>query len=696
MSGIHSLVSRQTTYLALALALFASIANGLTVSNTILVFARDTDSAYSGTSGLSGYGIPYQTVIVPQAGVTLPTLNSSADAGNYAGFIVLSEVSYDYNGTWSSALTTAQWQQIYDYQNTFGARLVRLDVYPGPDFGVTTTIDGAGCCDTGVEQLISITNDTAFPTANIVLGAGVSSEGLWHYPATITNSSIAEEIAQFANGGSFTTETTAAVINTFGTRQQMVWFSSWATSWSPASNFLQHAYIHWITRGLFVGRRRIYLDTQVDDMHLETELYSPAGVNFRVRPADLEAHVSWMASLNARLPAGSNYFIEIGHNGNGAVEAAVDVDTNAVCDPETAIEYPDQVDTPLEFQKPPGTGTNIWPTTPTNYTWSLACVKLDDLATWFTVAANRDAFAHISHTFSHESLDNATYSDANKEIYFNVAWLKQVGIYNALRFTPNGIIPPAITGLHNADVLRAWDDNGIVRVVGDNTRPVLLNTENEFWPLISTVAANGYAGITIVPRWATTIYYNCDLPNCTTAEWIATSAGSGDFTNLLNDARSTNVRHLLGLHHDPFMFHQANLRQSDVPSSTVGSQTGQFSLLQIWVETVLQELTRLTTWPIITLKHDDIAQQFINRMALDQCNPNLTYIYSPDKKSITGATVTANSNTCSVPIPITFPGKASTSATGTTTEQVGSDPLTIWTTLSGEAVTFDLASPIAL
>lgn len=136
MSGILSFVSRQASFFALAFTLFASITNGLTVSNTILVFARDTDSAYSGTSGLSGYGIPYQTVIVPQDGVTLPTLNSSADAGNYAGFIVLSEVSYDYNGTWSSALTTAQWQQIYNYQNAFGARLVRLDVYPGPDFGM--------------------------------------------------------------------------------------------------------------------------------------------------------------------------------------------------------------------------------------------------------------------------------------------------------------------------------------------------------------------------------------------------------------------------------------------------------------------------------------------------------------------------------------------------------------------------------
>jgi hypothetical protein len=41
------------------------------------------------------------------------------------------------------------------------------------------------------------------------------------------------------------------------------------------------------------------------------------------------------------------------------------------------------------------------------------------------------------------------------------------------------------------------------------------------------------------------------------------------------------------------MFHQANMRQSDVVTRTVGSQTGQFSLLQIWVETITQEMTRL-------------------------------------------------------------------------------------------------------
>jgi hypothetical protein len=354
---------------------------------------------------------------------------------------------------------------------------------------------------------------------------------------------------------------------------------------------LEKCGIAWLTDPV-VGRRRIYFNTQVDDMHLETDLYTPAGSTYRVIPGDIAAHVTWQTGLNSRLPAGSAYFIEIGHNGNGDIEAATDLAVNS-CTPNSAIEYPDQIDTALEFQKPLGTGTDIWPKTPTSYVWSATCAGQDALAAWFKNAANANNFAHISHTFTHEALNNATFNDANREIVFNQAWLKQMGLSTLTKFSPKGLIPPAITGLHNGDAIRAWTTNGIVNVVGDNTRPVLLNTQNEFWPLISTVAANGFAGLTIMPRWATTIYYNCDLPACTLAEWIATSGGSGTFTDLLNDARSTNTRHLLGLHQDAFMFHQANMRQTDVPASTVGTQTGKLSLLMIWVETVLQEMSRL-------------------------------------------------------------------------------------------------------
>jgi len=100
---------------------------------------------------------------------------------------------------------------------------------------------------------------------------------------------------------------------------------------------------------------------------------------------------------------------------------------------------------------------------------------LDQLKVWWATASNLNAFAHLSHTFTHEDEDNATYFDVNNEISWNQAWLKQVGIASATKFS-KGLIPPGITGLHNGDALRAWAANGVTQVVGDNTRPALLNT----------------------------------------------------------------------------------------------------------------------------------------------------------------------------------------------------------------------------
>lgn len=58
----------------------------------------------------------------------------------------------------------------------------------------------------------------------------------------------------------------------------------------------------------------------VDDMFLESDIYSPSGTTFQITPADLAQHVTWMGTINAKLNAGSNYFVEVGHNGNGNIE----------------------------------------------------------------------------------------------------------------------------------------------------------------------------------------------------------------------------------------------------------------------------------------------------------------------------------------------------------------------------------------
>lgn len=62
------------------------------------------------------------------------------------------------------------------------------------------------------------------------------------------------------------------------------------------------------------------------------------------------------------------------------------------------------------------------------------------------------------------------------------------------------------------------------------------------------------------------------------------------------------------------MFHQANMRLGDTPTYTAGSEVGQFSLLQIFTEVVLQEMMRLTTWPVVTLGLADLGTAFTNRM----------------------------------------------------------------------------------
>jgi len=225
--------------------------------------------------------------------------------------------------------------------------------------------------------------------------------------------------------------------------------------------------------GTVIGRRRVLLSVQVDDLLLVSDLYRPINGTFRLRTTDLDSHVSWTQNFNSRLPAGSDFIIELAHNGNGNIDSAYNTNKGH-CNPE-AIDYDEPEDPPLEWVKPLGTGTNKWPNLPTTYGWSSACVSDDPLSAWFKTPAQRDAFAHVSHTFTHLNLNNATYSDVSKEIQFNQSWFSQIGIASAATFSGKGLVPPMITGLHNGDSIKALMDNGIKYVVGDLSRPVLGN-----------------------------------------------------------------------------------------------------------------------------------------------------------------------------------------------------------------------------
>lgn len=97
-----------------------------------------------------------------------------------------------------------------------------------------------------------------------------------------------------------------------------------------------------------------------------------------------------------------------------------------------------------------------------------------------------------------------------------------------------------------------------------------------------------------------------------------------------------------------------------------------------------------------TLKHDDLMQQFLNRQTRDKCRPSMTWQTSADGNSIESISVyTAGGNKCDTTIPITVPS-AVASNTGATSEQLGTDPLTLWVTMNGASRTYKFSKPVPL
>ncbi|KAF3906625.1 hypothetical protein ABW20_dc0109155 [Dactylellina cionopaga] len=159
---------RLPALLFILLTLFSlSTAIAVKIHNTILVVTPDQASADALTGTVNGYGIPYEVLIVPQAGITLPQLNQTNGDGNYGLFIVISQVSYNYGDRWASALTTDQWNLMYDYQTMYGVRMVHINAYPASGFGTTPL---GGCCNAGDDQTVTVDKGIAadqFPTAGL-------------------------------------------------------------------------------------------------------------------------------------------------------------------------------------------------------------------------------------------------------------------------------------------------------------------------------------------------------------------------------------------------------------------------------------------------------------------------------------------------------------------------------------------------
>ena len=139
----------------LFLLYLSTLTHGLLYNSTALIIAAHIDDANEASYILKGYGIGYETSLVPQADTPLPTLESS-DGGKYGLFVVYAKTVI--NGT--SMLRDDQWEALWSYQRKYSVRMVHLNVLPDAGFGAQTISTG-GCCDGNVEQNVTLIENVA-------------------------------------------------------------------------------------------------------------------------------------------------------------------------------------------------------------------------------------------------------------------------------------------------------------------------------------------------------------------------------------------------------------------------------------------------------------------------------------------------------------------------------------------------------
>lgn len=698
----------------------------LKISDQVGLWQVTADGCATATLALQGLNIPYTVNTVKGGASNTLELTNADGSPRYSALVICTDrLAYESGGAYPSALTDAQWAQFEAYQVKYGVRRVTFGVWPGPSMGINWPPAG-DCCraaDHGTDdQLASITPEalSMINFTGINPTGQFSTKGLSHYPTTLYTLAksdgwgTAVPILEFAPTSKVFTagqRWIGGAVTTYpNNRQDMNFFMAFGP-WSTTSLVLQHLWIQWALRSSYPGYRRVFLIPQIDDLFLDTPVTINKSVaaspylwdqqnndqfNVRLSVDDVKVHQAWLKDLKTRLPPGSNFTIEMCYNGNGPLLFGK---------PESGIILEDYVDVPntMLFKKKLGTGTNNWPVLPLLFLYSQSKLKTDPLYNAFVTSTDlKRTFYWVSHTFTHMNLNNGTYTDVYKEMSFNraLAGYNYLNLDNDPVFSPNCLVPPMITGLLNGDALRAMVDNKVYIGCGDNTRKELLNLNNPFQPLITTSKDNGYDGFVIIPRYATNIYYN--VSTLAESEYLFktiyynTVWNSATWREIFNLEQERVVAQLIALHPDAYMFHQANLRSADITTQLPPFfPNGKFSLVMLWVETIIDGLKKYVNWPVVTRPMQEMSSVFIDRLNRDTCGATMAKLINKDG-FLYGIQVNGGTKSCTWPI--TLPGDVDNRANYPSfrfEKLSAADPLTVWVPTSpGKTQQILLQNPV--
>jgi hypothetical protein len=528
---------------------------------------------------LNRIGIPYDAVI--RKDQLLPPLSDPLQ-GNYQGIIMTTdELGYSpAENQWVSALTPEDSVALAEYAAAFRVRTVLYYCYPKPDIGMNwggtslnwngdgTTANFTASAST-VFGYLNRANPVPIKLASVYLGSLLNPQTTGETTTPILTSPQGNPLLSIhkkADGREYlvgTYDNDAYVLHTLA---------------------FNYGLINWVTKGVFLGTRKIYLSPQIDDLFLANDLYvdgdplcQPSGFlldptydpadncpTHRIDGSDLTALKLWQDGVRAQ-PQTARFRSSFAFNGLGANTRTPAQDSLT----QTAKSYP-------------------------------------------------SAFFYVNHTFTHEDLDcyepdtsggctAATYAQSYDEVRKN----KQAANSLGLNFEAQSMVTPGISGLRNPNFIAAAYALNVRNFVGDISRmPVLPPNTGLVNPLNSAIFE--------VPRYATNIFYNVttelnNVPGSEPDEYnyfygpggiSATFQTPQSYNDILERESSFMLRYMLQFSAYPLMFHQSN----------VDRFIGNRSLYSDLIDRTLQKFRAISTLNVTSLSQMETTTLLKNRM----------------------------------------------------------------------------------
>lgn len=520
---------------------------------------------------LESFWIPFEVKVLTKNGardqeVKLELFNDDG-SGKYSG-IITTEFNLSYRSrksqAYESALSSYEWEKLFNYAKNFDVRHVSLFTYPQSYIGVEE-IHGV---DKGRPNTILLDkNNISQYTSGINTQAQINFKDVWHYPVRVLESHEAttKPISYFLNNEN---SVSAVIHKTNDQREQLHFFFSQSKDLF-LSKFMSSIWVKWLVKNFYVGKRRTYLTAQIDDVFIPTELWNPASQTgekelYRNSVQDIQHYLNFQSQYLKPKTNDYHFKIEMAFNGKGILEYG---------------------------------GLTIDPLT----------IFLRDHAS---------SFNWVSHTYNHFELDHLSYDEVVDEVINNnkaaFAFLGE----NIRLYSTKGLVTPRISGLFNPQALQAFSDLNYNYVVGDNTVQNLSPNINKHIPRKTTYEMNGFQGLSIIPRFPNDIFYNVSKPweLQTLFNHLYQYRGQDRFgiEEILDKNASELTSSLLSFDYSMHMFHQANMRVFDYHGA-------QESLLSLWFKRGIENFRRYSTLPLKSLSFDEVIQVYNERENYEKC-----------------------------------------------------------------------------